>query len=164
MTLYVAFNGTDYQLRREASASSRDWSDQFSFQASREPYPPFNYPIYVYSAGGSPYWRQYISTKSSPPSNEYRTDYLFYVSSIPLAGSIACYLLEKGSVNVIKSSIAKTETLSGWRNTGIKFYALKTTPAGSPTRREFNAVVFSVQDWKLYCCLLICQPWVDLEL
>ena len=134
MTLYVAFNGTNYQVRRNSSSSSRDWADQFSFTASVEPNTTFNYPIYVFSAGGSPYWRQYISTKPSPPSVEYRTDYMFYVSSAPLVRSIACYVLESGSVPVIKSCISKTAQLAGWRSTGIVFYALKKTRAGSPTK------------------------------
>jgi hypothetical protein len=137
ITLYVAFNGTNYQVRRNSSASSRDWSDQFSFNACLEPNQTFNYPIYVFSAGGSPYWRQYISTNPSPPSGEYRTDYMFYVSSVPLVRSIACYVLESGSVPVIKSCISKTAQLTGWRSTGIVFYAMKTTRAGTPTKREF---------------------------
>lgn len=135
--MYVAFNGTNYQVRRNSSSSSRDWTDQFSFSGSVEPNQTFNYPIYVFSAGGSPYWRQYISINPSPPSAEYRTDYMFYVSSVPLVRSITCYVLESGSVPVIKSCISKTAQLTGWKSTGIVFYASKATRPGSPTKRKF---------------------------
>ncbi|XP_028392476.1 uncharacterized protein LOC114517034 [Dendronephthya gigantea] len=134
ITLYVAFNGTNYQLRRNSSSSSRDWSDQFSFDAYLQANESFEYPIYVFSAGGSPYWRQYISTNPSPPSSEYRTDYMFYVSSAPLARTIACYVQESGSIPVIKSCISKSAKLTGWRSTGIIFYAWKSTRPGSPTK------------------------------
>ena len=136
ITLYVAFNGTNYQVRRNSSSSSRDWSDQFSFDACLQANKTFDYPIYVFSAGGSPYWRQYISTNPSPPSSEYRTDYMFYVSSAPLARTITCYVLESGSVPVIKSCISKNAKLTGWRSTGITFHAWKSTRPGSPTKRE----------------------------
>jgi hypothetical protein len=136
ITLYVTTNGSNYQVRRNSSSSSRDWSDQFSFNASLEPNQTFNYPIYVFSAGGSPYWRQYISTNPSPPSGEYRTDYVFYVSSVPVVRSMAYYVLDSGNVPVIKSCISKTAQLTGWRSTGIVFYALKPTRAGTPTRRK----------------------------
>lgn len=140
ITLYVAFNGTNYQVRRSPSASSREWSDQFTFNASLQPQQGFNFPIYVYYAGGSPYWRQYISTISSPPSSEYRFDYVFYVASVPLARTIAYYVLESGSVPVIKSCISKTPQMKGWRDTGIVFYVLKPSRASSPAKRELKVV------------------------
>lgn len=62
---------------------------------------------------------------------------MFYTSSVALVRSIACYVLESGSVPVIKSCISKTSQLAGWRSTGIVFYVLKSTRPGSPSKREF---------------------------
>ena len=123
-------------MRRSPSASSRDWSDQFSFNACLRPQQGFDYPIYVYSAGGSPYWRQYISARSSPPSTEYHFDYVFHVASVPLARTIAYHVLECGSVPVIKSCISRTAEMKGWRETGIVFYVLKPVRPGSPPKSE----------------------------
>lgn len=105
----------------------------FAFSAFIKPTGNFTFPIYVFTAGGSPYWRQYISGNSSPPSTEYRLDYMFYCSQSSLPGALQYHVQEAGSVPVIRSYVSKTKTIPGWKYKGLSFFAPKQALGGDKT-------------------------------
>ena len=136
MTLYVSTNQTksgQYRLWRQTSDGSNEWSNLFAFSAFLKPTGNFTYPVYVFAAGGSPYWRQYISGNSSPPSTEYRLDYMFYCSQTSLPGTLSYHVLEAGSIPVIRSYVSRTKSVPGWKHKGLSFYAPKTALSGDKT-------------------------------
>ena len=106
-----------------------------AFSAFIKPTGNFTYPVYVFAAGGSPYWRQYISDKSSPPSPEYRLDYMFYCSQTSLPGTLQYNVLEAGSIPVIRSYVSRTTSVPGWKHKGLSFYAPKSTLSGDKTSK-----------------------------
>ena len=136
MALYVSTNQTksgQYRLWRQSSDGSNEWSNMFAFSAFIKPTGNFTFPIYVFTAGGSPYWRQYISGSSSPPSTEYRLDYMFYCSQSSLPGTLQYHVQEAGSVPVIRSYVSKTKTIPGWKYKGLSFFAPKQALGGDKT-------------------------------
>ena len=136
ITLYVSTNQTksgQYRLWRQSSDGSNAWSNMFAFSAFIKPTGNFTFPIYVFTAGGSPYWRQYISGNSSPPSTEYRLDYMFYCSQSSLPGTLQYHVQEAGSVPVIRSYVSKTKTIPGWKYKGLSFFAPKQALGGDKT-------------------------------
>ena len=116
ITLFVSSNQTksgQFRLWRQSAYGSNEWSNVFTFSAFVKPSGNFAFPLYVFAAGGSPYWRQYISASPSPPSVEYRLDYMFYCSQTSLPGTLQCFELEEGSVRVIRSCVSKSKDLQG---------------------------------------------------
>ena len=91
----------------------------------------FNRPVYVYYAGGSPYWRQYVSGSPAPPRSSYKFDFMFFVSSVQLMGTIRVNVLDAGSGEVVKSMISKSEIYPGWKQKGLSFYVYKGIQAPS---------------------------------
>lgn len=135
--LYVSSNQTksgQYRLWRQSSDGSKEWSNLFAFSAFIKPSGNFTYPLYVFAAGGSPYWRQYISASPSPPSVEYRLDYMFYCSQTSLPGTLQYHVLEAGSVPVIRSYVSKSKNVSGWKYKELSFFARKPATGGDKTR------------------------------
>lgn len=136
ITLYVSTNQTksgQYRLWRQSADGSNEWSNMFAFSAFIKPTGNYTFPIYVFTAGGSPYWRQYISGESSPPSTEYRLDYMFYCSQSTLPGTQQYHVQEAGSVPVIRSYVSKTKTIPGWKYKGLSFFAPKHALGGDKT-------------------------------
>ncbi|XP_020603007.1 uncharacterized protein LOC110042031 isoform X2 [Orbicella faveolata] len=142
ITLYVSTNQTksgQYRLWRQSSDGSNEWSNMFAFSAFVKPTGNFTFPIYVFTAGGSPYWRQYISGNSSPPSTEYRLDYMFYCSQSSLPGTLQYHVQEAGSVPVIRSYVSKTKSIPGWKHKGLSFFAPKQTLGGDKSLASVSA-------------------------
>ena len=130
------------------SNAKGDWKDLFSFNAFIQPVGDFKKPIYVYSCPGSPYWRQYISSSSTPPKQNYKLDLTFYVATTKLLGTIRLTVLDAGSGSVVRSMITKEETVpSDWRQKGLVLFGLKSTGGSfrktSVTRSgTFNSDIF----------------------
>lgn len=146
ITLYVSSNRTksgQYRLWRQTSDGSNEWSNMFAFSAFIKPTGNFTYPLYVFAAGGSPYWRQYISASPSPPSVEYRLDYMFYCSQTSLPGTLQYHVLEAGSVPVIRSYVSKSKNIQGWKHKGLSFYAPKLALGGDKTLTSVSASIES---------------------
>lgn len=142
ITLYVSSNQTksgQFRLWRQSAYGSNEWSNVFAFSAFVKPTGNFTYPLYVFAAGGSPYWRQYISASPSPPSVEYRLDYVFYCSQTSLPGTLQYHVQEVGSVPVIRSCISKSKDFQGWKYKGLSFYARKPTVSGDKTLTSVSA-------------------------
>ena len=138
ITLFVSSNQTksgQFRLWRQSAYGSNEWSNVFTFSAFVKPSGNFTFPLYVFAAGGSPYWRQYISASPSPPSVEYRLDYMFYCSQTSLPGTFQCFVLEAGSVPVIRSCISRSKDLQGWKYKGLSFFARNQTVSGDKTRK-----------------------------
>ncbi|KAK3730168.1 hypothetical protein QZH41_016005 [Actinostola sp. cb2023] len=131
LTLYVAanLNRSQYRLWRQRAEGSSEWVDKLFFNAYIKPIGPFTTPLYVHSASGSPYWRQCITNRSTPPSNEYRLDYMFYASQNPVLGAIQLHVLDAGSLPVLRSCVCKSKELPGWKYKGISFYVMKNNQA-----------------------------------
>lgn len=142
MTLYVSTNqkkAGQYRLWRQSADGSNEWSNMYGLSAFIKPTGNFTYPVYVFAAGGSPYWRQYISDKSSPPSPEYRLDYMFYCSQTFLPGTLQHHVLEAGSIPVIRSYVSRNKNVPGWRHNGLSFYAPKSTLVGDKMQTSISA-------------------------
>ncbi|XP_066024829.1 cilium assembly protein DZIP1 isoform X2 [Pocillopora verrucosa] len=142
ITLYVATNqkkSGQYRLWRQTADGSNEWSNKYALSAFIKPTGNFTYPVYVFAAGGSPHWRQYVSDKSSPPSPEYRLDYMFYCSQTFLPGTLQYHVLEAGSVPVIRSYVSRTNSVPGWRHNGLSFYAPKSTLVSDKTLTSISA-------------------------
>ncbi|KAM7428249.1 Zinc finger protein dzip1 [Porites harrisoni] len=142
ITLYVSTNQNkqgQYRLWRQSSDGSNEWSNVYAFTGFIKPSGNFTYPLYVFAAGGSPYWRQYISARSAPPSSEYRLDYMFYCSQKPLPGTQQYHVLEAGSLPVIRSYVSKSKNVPGWKDKGLNFYAPKLALAGDKTLTSVSA-------------------------
>ena len=122
-----------YRLWRQSSDGSNEWSNMYAFSVFVKSSGNFAYPVYVFAAGGSPYWRQYISASPSPPSSEYRLDYMFYCSQTFLPGAQQYHVLEAGSVPVIRSYVSKSKNVPGWKHKGLSFYARKLAVSGDKT-------------------------------
>lgn len=127
-----------YRLWRQTADGSNEWSNKYALSAFIKPTGNFTYPMYVFAAGGSPYWRQYVSDKSSPPSPEYRLDYMFYCSQTFLPGTLQYHVLEAGSIPVIRSYVSRTNSVPGWRYNGLSFYAPKSTLVSDKTREYWE--------------------------
>ena len=127
VALYVSSNQnkTQYRLWRQTADGSNEWSDQFVFSAFIKPTGNFTFPLYVFAAGGSPYWRQYVSANSVPPSPEYRLDYMFHASTTSFPGALQCFVLDAGSIPVIRSRVSTSKNVPGWKDKGLSFFALK---------------------------------------
>ena len=141
ITLYVSTNQNkqgQYRLWRQSSNGSNEWSNLYAFTGFIKPSGNFTYPLYVFAAGGSPYWRQYISARSAPPSSEYRLDYMFYCSQNPLPGTQQYHVLEAGSLPVIRSYVSKSKNVPGWKDKGLNFYAPKLALAGDKTCKSIQ--------------------------
>eukprot|EP00795_Rhopilema_esculentum_P016335 gene16335-7725_t len=124
--LYVASNAkNNFRVWKTPSPSSSEWKDSFDFRAQSSGKGQFNKPIYVYYASGSPYWRQYVSISSTPPRSSYKLDFVFYVSTLQLMGTVKLFVLDAGSGDVVKSMISKSEIYPGWKQKGLSFFALK---------------------------------------
>lgn len=137
ITLYVSTNQTksgQYRLWRQSSDGSNEWNNLFAFSAFVKSTGNFTYPVYVFAAGGSPYWRQYISGNSSPPSPEYRLDYMFYCSQSSLPGTLQYHVLEAGSIPVIRSYVSRSKSVPGWKHKGLSFFVPKQVLGGDKTR------------------------------
>lgn len=146
ITLYVATNqkkSGQYRLWRQTADGSNEWSNKYALSAFIKPTGNFTYPMYVFAAGGSPHWRQYVSDKSSPPSPEYRLDYMFYCSQTFLPGTLQYHVLEAGSVPVIRSYVSRTNSVPGWRHNGLSFYAPKSTLVSDKTREYWELLKHS---------------------
>ncbi|XP_078380805.1 uncharacterized protein LOC144663667 isoform X2 [Oculina patagonica] len=142
ITLYVSTNQTksgQYRLWRQSSDGSNEWSNLFGFSAFIKPTGNFTYPVYVFAAAGSPHWRQYISGSSSPPSPEYRLDYMFYCSQSSLPGTLQYHVLEAGSVPVIRSYVCRNKSVPGWKHKGLSFFAPKQALGGDKTLTSVSA-------------------------
>ncbi|XP_015780696.1 PREDICTED: uncharacterized protein LOC107358613 [Acropora digitifera] len=142
ITLFVSSNQTksgQFRLWRQSAYGSNEWSNLFTFSAFVKPSGNFAFPLYVFAAGGSPYWRQYISASPSPPSVEYRLDYMFYCSQTSLPGTFQCFVLEAGSVPVIRSCVSKSKDLQGWKYKGLSFFARNSTISGDKTLTSVSA-------------------------
>ncbi|XP_027059683.1 zinc finger protein DZIP1L-like [Pocillopora damicornis] len=142
ITLYVATNqkkSGQYRLWRQTADGSNEWSNKYALSAFIKPTGNFTYPVYVFAAGGSPHWRQYVSDKSSPPSPEYRLDYMFYCSQTFLPGTLQYHVLEAGSIPVIRSYVSRTNSVPGWRHNGLSFYAPKSTLVSDKTLTSISA-------------------------
>ena len=145
MTLYVSTNqkkAGQYRLWRQSADGSNEWSNMYGLSAFIKPIGNFTYPVYVFAAGGSPYWRQYISDKSSPPSPEYRLDYMFYCSQTFLPGTLQHHVLEAGSIPVIRSYVSRNKNVPGWRHNGLSFYAPKSTLVGDKMREYWELLIY----------------------
>lgn len=141
ITLYVSTNQNkqgQYRLWRQSSDGSNEWSNLYAFTGFIKPSGNFTYPLYVFAAGGSPYWRQYISARSAPPSSEYRLDYMFYCSQKPLPGTQQYHVLEAGSLPVIRSYVSRSKNVQGWKDKGLNFYAPKLALAGDKTCKSIQ--------------------------
>lgn len=142
ITLYVATNqkkSGQYRLWRQTADGSNEWSNKYALSAFIKPTGNFTYPMYVFAAGGSPHWRQYVSDRSSPPSPEYRLDYMFYCSQTFLPGTLQYHVLEAGSIPVIRSYVSRTNSVPGWRHNGLSFYAPKSTLVSDKTLTSISA-------------------------
>ncbi|XP_001624813.3 uncharacterized protein LOC5503868 isoform X2 [Nematostella vectensis] len=133
ISLYISANTNNnhYRLWRQRSDGSNEWVDKFNFTAYLKPLGPFTTPLYVYTASGSPYWRQYISASSDPPSTEYRLEYMFFVSRTAVPGAVELHLLETGTLSVIRSCVNKAKALQGWKYKGESFYVMKSGRAAN---------------------------------
>lgn len=120
-----------FRVFREPASTKGDWKDLFSFNAYLQPSGEFNKPLYVYSCGGSPYWRQFVSNSDIPPRSHYRHEFTFYVSATKYFGTIKLRLFQAGSGEVIRSCITKDEMIPNWKDTGLIFYVLRNTIGGS---------------------------------
>lgn len=139
-----------YRVFKSPASIKGDWKDLFSFNALLQPIGEFQKPIYVYSCSGSPYWRQYVSSSSAPPKQNYKHDLTFYVTTSKLLGTVKLIVLDGGSGSVVRSMICKDDSVpTDWRQKGLVFYALKPATGGghrkmsSHTRSgTFNSDIF----------------------
>ena len=138
MLLYVSSNPSmkQYRLWRQSADRSKEWSDQLAFCVYPKSTSGFSYPVYVYASGGSPYWRQYISQSNSPPSHEYRLDYMFYASKVPHPGTVQLHVFDAGSVPVIRSCVSLSDTMPGWKHKGLTFHGVKSSAVRSSLTGE----------------------------
>lgn len=141
-----------YKVSQQTPSTKGEWNELFSFRALLSPSDLFEKPIYVYSCGGSPYWRQYISLSDQPPSPNYKREITFYASANKIAGSTKFFIFDIGSGTVLRSMISRKESVEGWKEKGAYFFALKNGNK-EPTRNSlrgsgtFNSDVFrSVSD------------------
>nr|XP_047130717.1 uncharacterized protein LOC101241137 isoform X2 [Hydra vulgaris] len=115
-----------HRVSLKPAYKTTDWKDIFSFYAPLTPKGEFNKPVYVYSCGGSPFWRQYISFSDSPPNSSYKNDLIFYVANNKLAGTIKLYIHYAGSASVVHSMISEKKNVKNWTNKDVSFYTIKT--------------------------------------
>lgn len=130
-----------YRVFKQPASTQGGWKDLLVFNASAIPIGDYQKPIYVYSCGGSPYWRQYVSSFEHPPHTSYKHDFTFYVSDVKLLGTRKFNVHDGGSGNVIRSLISKEENVPSWKYKGLSFYAMKqTTSRGTVSRSAtFNS-------------------------
>ena len=114
-----------HRVSLKPAYKTTDWKDMFSFNAPLTPHGEFNKPVYVYSSGGSPFWRQYISFSEKPPNSSYKHDLTFYVANSHFVGTIKLYVHYAGSASVVHSMISEKETVKNWTNKNVCFYTLK---------------------------------------
>lgn len=150
--LWVSTNQSfqkSHRVFRTPASTKGDWKDSLSFHALLEPVGEFQKAIYVYSCGGSPYWRQYVSESNQPPHSSYKHDLTFYVTSTKLLGTMKLHVLDSGSGSVVRSMISKEDAAEEWKNKGLTFYAMKAGPNKTSMTKSgtFNSDVFeSVSD------------------